>query len=197
MTRPTRPSADKTRKKILAAAKAQFMRHGFDATFIKDIAKAAKVNTNLIFHHFTNKETLWCTVKAAIVSVQKRKPTYNLSSASAYFKSILDFRFELYSQNPDLVRLMQWQQLTDKEAELIGNEPYSPNLWLEPIKTFQQQGEIRGDIDAEQILLFIIFSTHGPFLQRVIPLTPVQIQQYKDMIFAMCKNQFLAESNNA
>ena len=191
MPRPTRPSADETRQKILISAKAVFLEKGFDATFIKDIAKIAKVNTNLIFHHFTNKETLWHKVKASILEQDVGAPEYDRSSAKAFFRSLLDYRFTLYSQHPDLVKLIQWQQLTESESALIGADSSSPNHWLAIIRRFQKQGKIKKDIKAEQMMLFIIFSTHAPFLQKVIPFSKTQTAQYKAMIFTMCCDQFL------
>jgi len=195
MTRPTRPSADETRQKILAAAKAVFLDKGFDATFIKDIANHAKVHTNLIFHHFTNKEALWHKVKASILAQDVGAPEYDRSSAKAFFRSLLDYRFTLYSKHPDLIKLIQWQQLTENESALIGTDSSSPNHWLAVIRLFQKQGEIKKGIKAEQIMLFIIFSTHAPFLQKVIPFNEKQAAQYKAMIFEMCCQQFINQGD--
>lgn len=193
MARPTRPSADQTRLNILKAAKVQFLKHGFNGASIKNIAQAADVNTNVIFHHFSNKETLWLKVKESILAEQNESPQYDLTSAKAYFESLLDYRFDLYSRNPDLVRLIQWQQLTENEAALTGNDISSPKNWLQPLKDFQVKGEIKPNIDLNQILLFIIFSTHAPFMQQVISLTEKQKTDYKKMIFQICCKQFLVE----
>lgn len=191
MPRPIRPSADKTRKKILSSAKKVFLAKGFDAAYIKDIAKIANVNTNLIFHHFSNKETLWQKVKTSILEEDFGKPEYDCSSAKNFFRSLLDYRFALYTQHPELVKLIQWQQLTENESALIGLNRSSPNHWLNNIRQFQKHGEIVRDITAEQIMLFIIFSTHAPFLQKVIPMSEKDKDEYKKMIFTMCCKEFL------
>lgn len=194
MTKQIRPSANFTRSKILEAAKSQFLNYGFNGSSIKLIAQAAQVNTNLIFHHFTNKETLWLKVKESILSEQSIIPQYDLTSAKLYFKSILDYRFDLYERTPDLVRLVQWQQLTDDEAVLIGDDISSPNNWLVHIEDFQAKGSIKSDIDSKHIMLFIIFSSYAPFLQRIIPFTTQQKLDYKNMILEMCCSQFLTET---
>ena len=194
MIKQIRPSANYTREKILKAARSQFLRYGFNGSSIKLIAKEAQVNTNLIFHHFTNKETLWLQVKASILSEQKIIPQYNLTSATLYFKSILDYRFDLYERAPDLVRLIQWQQLTEDEAVLIGNDINSPNNWLIYIENFQANSRIKPDIDPKQIMLFIISSIYAPFLQRVIPFSAQQKLDYKNMILDMCCSHFLTEN---
>lgn len=143
-----------------------------------------------------NKETLWLKVKELILSEQNIIPQYDLSSAKAYFKSILDYRFYLYGDAPDLVKLIQWQQVTEDEAALIGNDISSPYNWLAHIKGFQVQGSIRPDIEPQNIMLFIIFSTHAPFLQHVIPFTLQQKLDYKNMILEMCYKQFLPDNTN-
>ena len=191
MTHKTRPSADKTRHKILHAAKKVFLEKGYDGAFIKTIAQEAKVNANLIFHHFGDKENLWHLVKQSIVSVGYLKPQYDVSSARQFFSSLLDYRFELYGNHPELVRLLQWQELTKNESELIGNDINSPTHWLKTIKVFQKKGDIIKDIDAQQILLFVIFSTHAPFWQEIYPLDDKQCEHYKKMILTMCCQQFL------
>lgn len=194
MIKQIRPSANYTRAKILEAARSQFLHYGFNGSSIKLIAQDAQVNTNLIFHHFTNKETLWLKVKESILSEQSIIPQYDLTSAKLYFKSILDYRFDLYEHAPDLVRLVQWQQLTEDEAVLIGNDISSPNNWLIHIEDFKAKGSIKPYIDSKHIMLFIIFSTYAPFLQHIIPFTVQQKLDYKNMVLEMCCSNFLTEN---
>ena len=77
INRPQRPSANKTRQKILQAAKSLFLEKGFNGTSIKMIAIKAHVNQNLIFHHFVNKETLWVKVKEMVLSSCATPPAYD------------------------------------------------------------------------------------------------------------------------
>ena len=191
MARPIRPSADQTRTNILQAAKILFLHYGFHGVSVKQIAEAAHVNTNLIFHHFNNKETLWVKVKELILDEKNEKPNFNLTSAQAYFKSLIDYRFDLFEQKPDLVRLLQWQQLTENEAALVGNDLSSPQHWILPLKKFRASNEIKADINVRHIMLFIIFSTHAPFMQQIIPFTKKQKLAYKNMLLDMCCQQFL------
>ena len=79
MKKSIRSSANNTREKILKAARLQFLKYGYEGASIKLIAETAEVNHNLIFHHFTNKETLWLKVKEAILT--------SLQKADSVFKS--------------------------------------------------------------------------------------------------------------
>ncbi|HLZ95854.1 MAG TPA: TetR family transcriptional regulator [Candidatus Dormibacteraeota bacterium] len=51
-----RPGAGGTRDKILAAARAQFAKHGYDGATIRGIASAARVDPKLVLHYFDSKE---------------------------------------------------------------------------------------------------------------------------------------------
>ena len=53
-----------TRDRILAAAEASFVAHGFDGSTVRAIAAAADVNLNAINYHFGDKERLYAEVVA-------------------------------------------------------------------------------------------------------------------------------------
>ena len=58
-TRQTRPSADETRERILAAALDVFSDRGFDGASTREIAARAGVTQPLLNYHFTSKTELW------------------------------------------------------------------------------------------------------------------------------------------
>ena len=51
-----RPGPGRTREKILAAARSQFARSGFEGTTIRGIAAGARVDPKLVLHYFESKE---------------------------------------------------------------------------------------------------------------------------------------------
>jgi AcrR family transcriptional regulator len=57
--RRTRPSADETRERILAAALEVFSERGFDGASTRDIAARAGVTQPLLNYHFRGKDELW------------------------------------------------------------------------------------------------------------------------------------------
>ena len=58
-TRQTRPSADATRERILAAALDLFSERGFDGASTREIAARAAVTQPLLNYHFSAKDELW------------------------------------------------------------------------------------------------------------------------------------------
>jgi hypothetical protein len=189
-----RPSADKTRMTILNVSKVLFLRNGFNGTSIQEIAKVAKVNTNLIFHHFTNKEILWHKVRDSCLGDHIEEPCYDTTNGITLFKSILDYRFFIYTQNPEFSTMIKWESLASQEQDLVSKEFYSPLHWIPLIKSLQRKGFIKKNIQAKTIMLFIIFSSHAVFLQQVIPFNAKEAKDYKAMLLEMCCNQFLIRS---
>lgn len=57
--RRTRPSADETRGRILAAALELFSERGFDGASTREIAALAGVTQPLLGYHFSAKDVLW------------------------------------------------------------------------------------------------------------------------------------------
>ena len=51
-----RPGRGRTREKILASARSQFARSGFEGTTIRGIAAGARVDPKLVLHYFESKE---------------------------------------------------------------------------------------------------------------------------------------------
>jgi AcrR family transcriptional regulator len=190
MEKQQRINADQTRFAILKAARRLFLKKGFDGTSINGIATEARVNKTLIFHHYQDKATLWRKVKEHIIENTVKSPKYDTTSATRYFESILDYRFTVYASNPELARLIAWQQVSDDHELLIGTDYASPNHWLKDIKAMQKSGKLKKEIDAKLIMLFIIYSSHAPFMQDTIVLNKADLQIYKNIILKSCLMQF-------
>ena len=61
--RETMPrDADQTRKRILAAATAEFARKGLGGARVDEIAARSKANKRMIYHYFGSKEQLFTAV---------------------------------------------------------------------------------------------------------------------------------------
>ena len=67
--RTTRPSADATRDRIVAAAIDLFSERSFDGASTREIAARADVTQPLVNYHFRSKEELW---RAAVDALFER-----------------------------------------------------------------------------------------------------------------------------
>src|SRR5487761_639435 len=62
MARPGRRQGDSdTRGEIVAAARAEFLEHGYNAATLRSVARRAEVDPALIYHYFTDKATLYAS----------------------------------------------------------------------------------------------------------------------------------------
>lgn len=172
MTIQKRPSADQTRSKILKVAQKLFAKQGFAGTSISDIAKTAKINQSLIYHHFKDKKALWRYVKANVLTSYSEfnevKAFENLADKnfSAFLHDIIELRFGLYNQHPDLVRMISWQRLEPERKELQAS-CYAPHeKWYEVIEKFQKTGQIRADLPAELVLNLIWNAVSGLYMDH-------------------------------
>ena len=103
------PASDKTRHKILKAAKALFVDQGFAATSISQIAAKAAINQSLIYHHFGNKEKLWKAVKQTLFEAAAQNEALSTEQAAnlkIFLEKMVIKRLEFYLENPEMARMM-------------------------------------------------------------------------------------------
>ena len=146
----------KTAEGILISAQKHFLEKGFSGTSISDIANEAQINKSLIYHHYGNKEGLWKAVKKRILEQDTKKSIeeleFDTSSLETFIDDFANFRFNLYANHPELVRLMGWQRLEPQGDDLAG-----VTYLATEIKELQKKGEMRKDIPPE-VINYLIFS---------------------------------------
>lgn len=155
MTVKTRKFADVTRDKIIKAAITLFVKQGFSATSMQSIADKAAVNQTLLYHHFTNKKTLWQLCKKQLLEQVSVPITLDASAGlKAVLRKIIEHRFELY-RNKKIARMMMWQQLEPNQQGLIGGTNSSPSKWAPVFMELQALGLMRKDYSIEAISCWI------------------------------------------
>ncbi|MBA2710512.1 MAG: TetR/AcrR family transcriptional regulator [Tatlockia sp.] len=149
-----------TKDKILKAARTLFVAQGFAGTSVGNIAKLAQVNHSLIFHHFKNKELLWISVKQDIVAEASNKrsilPGVELSF-DAFLKELFFRKIQFYRENPDIIRMINWQRLERDSSHAIGvTNSAEMQRWINSIAHYQSEGEIVKGYKPEWIVTFIL-----------------------------------------
>jgi AcrR family transcriptional regulator len=161
----------KTAETILQSAQHHFLINGFEGTPINDIANDANINKSLIYHHFGNKELLWKAVKERILQQALGSSLesfeYKKDNLKEFLEYFVTFRFRLYAQHPDLVRLMHWQRLESQSQSLGGviNKNFTTGV-EDHISHLQKQGKIRSDLSADLICYFIMSTAANGFLDK-------------------------------
>ncbi|BEV72046.1 MULTISPECIES: TetR/AcrR family transcriptional regulator [unclassified Paludibacterium] len=153
--------ADNKRERILAAARALFVEHGFAGTSMGNIARQAGVNHSLVFHYFDNKDTLWRAVKQAIVQEEPQGilPDTGLAFAD-FMQALVRNNVRFYSDNRDIARMIHWQRLQQSSSARIGvTQSESAGQWLAAIAHYQQTGDIDPGLRPAFVLTLILSAT--------------------------------------
>lgn len=187
-----RKSADATRHKILAQAEKLFSKHGFSATTTQLIAKTADVHEYLIFHHFTNKEQLWRSVKDyAVNKLNIKRISAKPDTFEQFLSEVIYQRINAYQQNPNLLRLLKWQQLENKKAQLAAGNLLAPNQWLVPIRYLQETKKVNTEIEPEYIMFWLASSINAVLDDDLGFFTdPIHQEKYLNLVIAGFKHFF-------
>ena len=106
------------RDKIIDAAYNEFIKKGFLAGSMGQIAKAADVNKSLLYHHFTSKEDLWNHVKKRCFDENSKnlRPIRD-DTLENFIEDLIDIRVSVYAQK-DIRSLIHWQSLHPNTSDL-------------------------------------------------------------------------------
>jgi AcrR family transcriptional regulator len=111
--RPER-DADATRRRLLAAATAEFAQHGIAGARVDRIAAAARSNKAQIYHYFGSKDGLFDAVFGAYVTEAAQAEYFDGRDLPATAGRL----FDEFVGRPDLARLATWYRL-----ERTGSPP--------------------------------------------------------------------------
>jgi AcrR family transcriptional regulator len=76
-------NAERTRQRILTAASNEFASKGYDGARMDEIVRRGKVNKNLLYYHFGNKEKLFVAVlEAAYADLRRRQDAFAVHDGS-------------------------------------------------------------------------------------------------------------------
>jgi TetR/AcrR family transcriptional regulator len=142
--------ADRSRKKILAAAAEEFGEKGFAAARVIDIAARSGLNQQLISYYFDGKRGLYdALVKQWLIEEA------SIAVPGAPFAQQIEGYFATVLNHPSRARLLLWQALEDaSENTADADVPDSSTAQvLEDIRRRQRDGELTAEFGAEFILI--------------------------------------------
>ncbi|EKJ86727.1 regulatory TetR family protein [Leptospira meyeri] len=176
------PESEKE-KDIVEAAEDVFAELGFAGATTAELAKRAGVTERTLFKYFPSKIDLYRRVLSGLLlstivpghmsdlkeRLQTLKPNFR-----EWYISILKARYTAVAKEPKKLKLLLGALLFSKEfSEIFGNL-WKINLYdtsVEAIRYFQGMGEIRKDLDPNQIVR-ASFSLAASFLITKFVLAP-------------------------
>ena len=105
---------DRTRARILAAAKRAFADSGLGGARVDQIAGGAKVNKRMIYHYFDSKDGLFLAVlERAYTDIRKAEQALDLDHLDPVeaIKTLVSFTWDYYLRNPEFLRLVNSENL--------------------------------------------------------------------------------------
>ena len=172
--RVTRPSADATRDRIVAAATELFSERSFDGATTRDIAGRAGVTQPLLTYHFHSKEELW---RAAVDSIFESLNTTmdqrasglrgvdEITSAKLLVREFITFS----ARNPQLHRIIMQESKADSpRMDYLVDRHVRPiyERTIELFGSLARQGVVP---DVPAVHLYYILTGAGPTMFVLAP----------------------------
>ncbi|MDQ0463521.1 AcrR family transcriptional regulator [Caulobacter ginsengisoli] len=147
-----RRDAERTRAKIMAAAREEFAAHGLAGARIEAIARRAGIAKQLIYHYFSGKEALF---EATLESKYRQ---HRAASPGEGPGALFRHRFEAAAHDPVWMRFLTWEAAEHPEsgrivAEDVRREAIARQAAL--IAQRQAGGELPADLDPALLQLAI------------------------------------------
>ena len=143
--------SDRTRERIMAAAKEEFAAFGIAGARVDRIARAAKANKSQIYEYFGNKEKLFEIVLERQLNYVYQTVQFDPDDLPDYAGMLFDFAMD----HPDLMRLVLWNGLEQKR-EWPLEEALSLPSQVRRIRAAQDAGHVGTDYPADFLLTLII-----------------------------------------
>lgn len=102
-------SAEKTKARIMAAAKSEFARLGFAGARVDEIAEKAQANKRMIYHYFGGKESLFQLVlEEAYLDIRSAEQALELDNLPPQeaLETLVRFTWQYYLDNPEFITLV-------------------------------------------------------------------------------------------
>jgi TetR/AcrR family transcriptional regulator len=160
----------RTRERILAAARREFVAKGFAGARVDAIAQAAAVNKRMLYHYFGDKDALY----RAVLREGTATNLDLVAAAPPDPAELLPFLFGRVVQRADGIRLLQWEALGTGDRKPVA-EDERRKAWVEGterIRDAQRAGHVHQDLDAECFALALMalsmFPLAFPQLVRMV-----------------------------
>ncbi|AOZ93665.1 TetR/AcrR family transcriptional regulator [Paenibacillus crassostreae] len=156
-------NAERTRKKILEAARGEFFSKGYTGTRIESIATRANVKKQLLYHYFKGKEEIFEAVMENLYSqhlpISLKTPTNPVLLAEHRLEVNIEYRM-------DFLKFTAWQALEDQPDNPHRNTIRKQVLqsYVEDLSSKQEFGLVPEDLDPALLTLAITSLTTYPLV---------------------------------
>lgn len=183
------------REKIIESGVTTLHERGFAGAGVREITAEAGVPQGCFTNHFRSKEAFGVTVldryhdrTQAIMDRTLRDPCRRpVQRLEAYFDAITDLLRAAGWRYGCLVGNMSLEAPEHSEllrGSLIGIYTSLTQAFADVVRAGQVAGEIRSDIDADDVATFLLSSWEGAMMRMKVDRSPKPIEQFKRVLFA-------------
>lgn len=174
LSRPRRTQAERTRvsrEKIIQAATELFGQQGYRGAKMSDIAAAAQLTGPGLLHHFPSKTHLLMAVLAERDKADKARFSIVQSQLTAEPLTTFERLMAHNATVPGLVQLFTTLIAESIQPDQPGHDYFAARYdtlrmnVVEALRRSQSRGEIRTDIDAEELSIMIVAMMDGLQIQ--------------------------------
>src|SRR5881398_2606406 len=136
---------ERTREQILSAALEEFSTKGFAGARVAVIARRARINKRILYHYFGYKAGLF---REVLRRKMAQRAAWAASAPDDPAQS-LPYWFERALQDPEWIRLQQWEALQGGAGKVMDEEARreAAAAGVENIRSRQQRGFIDLQLD--------------------------------------------------
>ena len=143
--------AEKTKARLLTAAREEFAQHGIAGARVDRIAAAATTNKQMIYQYFGNKDQLFDTVFSTYVAANLQLVDFDASDLPAYAGRMFDH----FEKDPASLRLTTWYRLERPQGPGLAALIEVNHTRLKLLAAAQRKGLITKDLKPAALLVLI------------------------------------------
>lgn len=160
---PVRRDPERTRARILAAARVEFARRGLGGARVDQITARADSNKRMIYYYFGNKEALFlAALESAYEDIRKAEQSLNLTDLDPVegMRRLVRFTWEYYLAHPEFITLLNSEnlhraRLLKKSKKILALHSPLVALLESLLQRGRRAGEFRSGVDAVQLYISI------------------------------------------
>jgi len=180
---------DERKKQLLRIALDVFIEKGYYGTSTREIARKAGVSSGLLFHYFSNKDSIYLELVKIGAEEMKINTERAMKAPCQYLFQTIKNTFEQLESNPSFGKMfvfmdnVQHTAVNEKEIELLLESADICRQWNPIILEGQRRGEFR-EGNAHSLCVAVFGAIQGIAQEKVrIPNTPLpEIDWLMDMI---------------
>ena len=109
-----KPDAERTRREILAAARAEFAANGLSGARVDAIAARMQTNKRMIYYYFGSKEGLYLAALEQVYGdIRRKEQDLDLDrlTPSDAVRRLIEFTFDYQEAHPDFIRMVSIENI--------------------------------------------------------------------------------------